>query len=548
MPVPMCEFVKVFDRLYRQLAVQAAWEPYAATSARRIAWTAVQSSNCSDWPSVMTTLMRRNSADNRLDPDAPFKDRGVAVRICTRMALAVVTQDRNLLRLGEEEIIKNAFGARRWRSAGANIMPAPEILAEPGAIVQFETALVSARPARRGSPKGYLKGSANIAIPVIAPISAVAYRLRTPNGAWIDILDIEGQRYKRYRPLIAPNSWTPISLSDFVSAMRSGVAWRDHPGYDCPVAHHATGFVLHMDDVADQTIPQSRAEAALQGERARQVEEGCAGLIVIDGKVCRPTPEPQAQLILRAANGRYRNQFHEDVECLLTWECGSLRSWIDPAPYMRSNAGSLIGGVPEICTLPIAFEPILRAVANAINKREEQRVATRGDEKMLFPSSLSELAEIAGPIRSLAPYITSVECELEDARAAIATFEKACREEEHDEAKSSARLLRKAILELAASSGEIEVRGERIGHACRDYRFEACVRVAVAALTLANEAELAIGRIESNFTEAAFDLEAAQAIEDAFLSDVAETPSASPRSILGSSALEVSASPGARKC
>jgi len=168
------------------------------------------------WPSLRAALSGLAVTDESCTPDGPLHHCGVPLRLCARLALAVVTGDRALVRVGENEIIKEASPRLEWNDAEQVLAPLEDVSANLdagiGNILPIDTLFISARLPGGGHGRGYLRSSTAIPVQVTKADAEIAYRLRKPDGTWLNVLNIEE---RLYRPILAPRSWNPVNLTRF---------------------------------------------------------------------------------------------------------------------------------------------------------------------------------------------------------------------------------------------------------------------------------------------------------------------------------------------
>ncbi len=194
-----------------------------------------------------------------------------------------------------------------------------------------------------------------------APVVA---RLKTPSGTWLDVRRL-GDDF--LRPVLAPGSWTPIGIDDFIAAVGSGTPWNDNPflreskgdGIGFPLVDYA------IPEDAKHPSPKARVARDMAGEAVRDA----GALHVIGGIVHRRAPEPR--LVLGSAvhgDGHGGKLRHWDV----TWRMGGLggmasmetlgpaheRPWITVPPLR--DAFDLTG-------LPLGALDEARAVASSLS-------------------------------------------------------------------------------------------------------------------------------------------------------------------------------------
>jgi hypothetical protein len=154
----------------------------------------------------------------------------------------------------------------------------------PDQVVEFAFAW---RPSPVGTRQRLGTAAAHVGVTTVDPSEApIACSLWTPEG----YLDVRRHGLTWLRPVLCPESWTPIGMGHFAEAAASGVAWRDSPF----LPH--TGRGRPTFDLGDYASP--RALAKEDDRRIATARDAClarAGwLCVIDGVVHRTTGEPLA--------------------------------------------------------------------------------------------------------------------------------------------------------------------------------------------------------------------------------------------------------------
>ena len=444
------------------------------------------------WPSLRAALSGLAVTDESCTPDGPLHHCGVPLRLCARLALAVVTGDRALVRVGENEIIKEASPRLEWNDAEQVLAPLEDVSANLdagiGNILPIDTLFISARLPGGGHGRGYLRSSTAIPVQVTKADAEIAYRLRKPDGTWLNVLNIEE---RLYRPILAPRSWNPVNLTRFRTAMASGEAWRDHPAHVPPLDPETfgTNICLHIDDIAEERAPRTTKELALRNSRMEQIVERCKNFKLVGGIVYRPTPPPVLTLVLTSdRSGTVR------WPCKLTWKCGTLRGWSDPDPGSNRYVKTLIGARMSNGNYGPEFESLLRTVAIELEAPDEGPViADKCDQALSLPP-LAEFALNANLWKQAISEMNDAPQKLINASSkAVDEFVAACKSENMKGAKQAAGRVRNTLRKMAPASKRIVKQGGPDPLAPSSYERMLPASNVITAVALANATVQLIG-------------------------------------------------------
>lgn len=223
----------------------------------------------------------------------------VIVHKCLLAALAGLTGDWSHVPPPERRVLSDALDR-----AGIRMPDLPPAVTppEPGSAYAYAFAW----PAAAGRNGIMLsRGTATFRhVPAVdAPICCT---LATPEGA-IAVRMFGG---RHVRPVLAPGFWAPADVRTFAHAASGGVSWQDNP-FD-PLVDRMSGtpaMALYARQV-DGALTE--ADGRWERERASAMAEVAGGLVVVDGIVHRPCPEPTAVMVMR---GR---------RMVVTWALGDL--------------------------------------------------------------------------------------------------------------------------------------------------------------------------------------------------------------------------------
>ena len=494
-------FDKAFKAVYSTLWRDARWRINAGASASFFACRQAKQLATHDWPAFEARL--KGSPVTTLDgsPDYPFDEVGAAIRICTRIAFAVLTEQSHLLRAGEERFAEAAHRALErpakhlLKPVERQALPAP--IANDAGLVWIDAAFASVQLPRAGVKKCYHQSTRPISVRVVDPMDKeIVYRLRRPDGGWLDVVSVERTLY---RPVVAPRSWEPISIGDFAAAISSGMSWRDNPAAapDTKRGRNQTDICLDINDVTCAGPPLTGHEMMLRDQRAELIGDRCNGLVAIEGIVHRPTPEPGLRLVLRRpARSDARSPEGPDKVCL-AWECGSLYGWAGADPYLSRRVKDIIpfDSASTARTLPIELESALRIVASALDVENNALIATGPETGVeLEARSISSIQVFAKLYSAAAAQILGgSKPDFKRADEASGQFVAAWEADDFARAGEAASAMRGAagaLVESSRSSQARRARGDRLTHENAIKLGRACAAVSALAEAAEKMAEI----------------------------------------------------------
>ncbi len=170
-----------------------------------------------------------------------------------------------------------------------------------------------------------------------APIVA---NLRTPEGT-LDLRMVDGVLM---RPVLAPDSWSPIGAAEFREAAWGSPAWVDNPFLPRP-AWNAS--VADLEDVAFA----STAAGAREDRAAAAALRGCllraASLADIGGVMHVASPEPRFHLACRTAV--LGMGYTDPMSLRLAWRLGDIDMFTSMSTdrcVVEAPVGDVLGGAP----------------------------------------------------------------------------------------------------------------------------------------------------------------------------------------------------------
>ncbi len=151
-------------------------------------------------------------------------------------------------------------------------------------------ALVPWRGVRRGSRISQAVATTTVVVPLTETASADAppvLRLLSLDGHEVVVRRM-GDAF--LRPVLAPGTWRPVTVDEFVEAASRGVAWMDSPF----VGRIGDGSArLSVSDVATGDVRTDAASAEARAEARVEAARRAGALHAIDGVVHREVPPPR---------------------------------------------------------------------------------------------------------------------------------------------------------------------------------------------------------------------------------------------------------------
>ena len=411
MPLENATFMQVYWHVVRSLVMRAPWflELYESTGATLDRAVEDHLSQDIKWPELRKKLSGPDVIGSRFTSlDEPLCPTGIAIRLGARIALAIATGNSHLLRRGELQLLRNSEHPEWAISAKASneVFILPLIRAKIGDIFEVEYAFISRRSPRRAQRGTYLKSLTTLNVNVVDPDEyPINHRILIGNQ-WLDILSCNGFLF---RPVLAPNSHQPVSLTRFIDAMRSGEAWRDHPlsFFDVGEACNESNFILHVDDIAEDEPPRTPVELRDHNDRLVEMQRRNERVVlfVSDNTLYKRFSYVKFRILVDHPYG-----LKDGTEnTMLAWECENLRSWINPDPLVPRRVRDLF----EIRYCPIEIEPILSAAIIAISlicqnlKKDPMNYTAPAVSELLSPH-LQIIAVNKHPTESFNPYIDNI--------------------------------------------------------------------------------------------------------------------------------------------
>ena len=258
---------------------------------------------------------------------APLNDRTMAKATtlkAARLAMATISGEWANLPEVEKAFIENYVPARMRGAAS----PLPEARdASPAAPRPGETVFISTLATwKESSKKNRKPGQAcsPTAMPLIGVAednAPVVMRLRKGDGSgFMDVRRIDGAYA---RPVLAPEGWKEIDVTEFARCMRGDIPWRDHPlmrrpnpdnDKDILYARVPFGPLPAQTDFAALRAPEDTSERRAAAKAEADASE-VGPFYAVGDTVYRRIPEPRLRV----------GYWQPKVERLeITWQCGDL--------------------------------------------------------------------------------------------------------------------------------------------------------------------------------------------------------------------------------
>ena len=379
-----------------------------------------------DWPSLRQHFTKVSGALYSLDY-TPISNRSNIEFRCARIALALATGNVSDIRSDEHEAARKTCAALDWPEPvfAASSEPAPVRLERPDDKTLIETAFAWSRGARTGYPGAMVRATTHVCVQAIDPdLAPIVARLPLPDNSHIELRSMDGQWL---RPVLAPNSWAPITLSQFASAMRSGEAWRDSPHLNRILPHHGHAqqppgrhlfpTLPWMDDYAIPGTPVNPDDRRLETSKRETVLKFCTGLISLNNIVWKAIPEPRARVLVKtspeftladtfeSSSQRGHASGESDRggnQVVVTWEAGGLLAYTPKSSICATenlvglNEG-LGGGIPFVVDLPLSRLALAERIAARLSGEPVRNDSSRLEivDLTLFPNSSEDLIEAA---------------------------------------------------------------------------------------------------------------------------------------------------------
>lgn len=275
---------------------------------------------------------------------APLTRGGMTAQRCVRWAWSVLNGRPGDIPASRRALVRDLLlRSPEWRHLAVGWPPTaapPAGAASP--MVAFRFPYRQAGPeARRAAHLTMASASAPMTSVAGADAPVVA-SLDTLGGGTIELRMVDGVLM---RPVLEPDSWSPMGVDAFRRAGWEGTAWVDNPFLPRPAWDASVG---DLEDVAfaptNETPRDARAkEAALQAclDRAR-------GLTVIDGVVHVRAPEPRLHLVCRSLSLGMRSTRAMSVR--LAWSLGDLDMFTCQSTdrcVVETPVADLLAGAPS---------------------------------------------------------------------------------------------------------------------------------------------------------------------------------------------------------